>query len=66
MNNRQRILVTTFIILTGGMFCAAAIAITVLYRTAFEEERGHLVELARSQARLLSDPSEGFMLPCFQ
>ncbi len=35
------------------MFCTAAIAITALYRAASDEERMHLLEIARGQARLM-------------
>ncbi|MEE9296020.1 MAG: PAS domain S-box protein [Phycisphaerae bacterium] len=53
MTDRKRILVFSTLIMAGGILWATAIAITILYRTAFEEEQVHLVELARSQARLL-------------
>jgi PAS domain S-box-containing protein len=53
MSDRKRILVFSILIMAGGMFCAAAVTITILYRTAFEEERRHLVEIARGQARLM-------------
>ena len=53
MSDRKRILISFVFVLAGGMFCAAAIAITVLYRTAFEEERMHLLEITRGQARFM-------------
>ena len=53
MNSRERILVFSIVVMAGGMLCAAAVAIATLYRTAFEEERMHLVEIARVQARFV-------------
>lgn len=53
MGNRKRILVSSILILAGSMFCAGALAIALLYQTAFEEEQAHLVELARGQVRLI-------------
>ena len=53
MTSRRRILVFSILILAGSTICAAAVSITVLYRTAFEGERAKLMELARGQARLI-------------
>jgi len=53
MNNHKRILVFSIVVMAGGMLCAAAVAIVTLYRTAFEEERIHLAEIARGRARFM-------------
>ncbi len=53
MSDRKRILIFSILLLAASAFGTAAIAITVLYRAAFEEEKADLVELARSQASLL-------------
>ncbi len=53
MSDRKRILVFSILVLAGGMFCAAAITIAILYQTALEEEREELVEIARGQAHFM-------------
>ena len=52
MSERKRLLLLIAIMSVVSMVIAA-ITITVLYRTAFEEEKERLVETARSQARLI-------------
>jgi len=53
MSDRKRILASSIFIMAGGMFSAATIAITILYRTASGEEMAHLMEIASGQARFM-------------
>ncbi len=53
MNDRRRILVSSIFIMAGVVLCATATAITILYRTAFDEERTNLLEIATGQARFM-------------
>ena len=53
MNDRRRILVSSIFIMAGVVLCATATAITILYRTAFDEERANLLEIATGQARFM-------------
>ncbi len=39
--------------MAGGMFCAAAVTLGILYKLELEEQRDHLVEIARGQARFM-------------
>ncbi len=52
MNERKRILWLLFIMAAASL-TVAGIAVSLLYRAAFEEERARLVETAQSQARLI-------------
>ena len=52
MGDTRRILLLV-LIMTAVAASIGIAAITILYDTLFEEERAHLVETARSQARLM-------------
>ena len=52
MSERKRVLLLILIMATASLI-VAGIAIFMLYRAAFEEERARLVETAQSQARLI-------------
>jgi heme/copper-type cytochrome/quinol oxidase subunit 3 len=52
MSERKRIILLICIMATACL-TVGGIAIFLLYRTAFEEERARLVETAQSQARLI-------------
>ncbi len=52
MPERKRVLSLILIMATASLI-VAAITISMLYRTAFEEEQARLVETAQSQARLI-------------
>ncbi len=52
MNERKR-LFFLILVMTTVSLVVAGITISVLYRTALEEERERLVESAQSQARLI-------------
>jgi len=51
--NLQRRIAVLIAIMSATVFVAESIAIAILYRTAFEEERTRLIEAAKSQARLI-------------
>ena len=53
MSNRTRILVSTILIMAGGMFCAAAVTMAILYKIELKEHRHHLVEIAKGQAHFM-------------
>ncbi len=46
MSDRKRILTSSILMMAGGMFCAAAVNIAILYQTTLENEREELVEIA--------------------
>jgi PAS domain S-box-containing protein len=52
MNERKRVFLLILIMATASLI-VAGIAIFMLYRAAFDEERARLVETAQSQARLI-------------
>lgn len=52
MSERKRVLLLILIMATVSLIIAG-IAISMLYRAAFEEERARLVETVQSQARLI-------------
>ena len=52
MNGYKRILLLVLIMTAVAMIATGA-AITILYNTAFEEQRARLTEIAKSQARLI-------------
>ena len=52
MGWRSRLLLM-ILIMTGVSLAVIGISITVLYKVAFEQSQGRLVEIARSQARLI-------------
>ncbi len=53
MSHRKRILVSSILVMAGGMFCTAAVTIAILYRLELEEQRGHLMEIAEGQAHFM-------------
>lgn len=53
MNERKRLIVSAIVIMVCVAFAVAGITISILYNTAFEQQRERLVETARSQARLI-------------
>jgi len=52
MSERKRFLLLIFIMATASVI-VAGVTITMLYRTAFNEQQARLVETAQSQARLI-------------
>ncbi len=52
LTSRQRLLVLLAVMATVG-FTAGGLSLWMLYTTAFEEERSRLIEITRSQARLI-------------
>ena len=52
MSPRTRVLLL-FLIMVSIVVVAETITIGILYKTAIEEQRSHLVEIANSQARLI-------------
>lgn len=52
MSERKRILLLIFIMATCGL-TIGGVSTLLLYRTAFDQQRGRLVETAQSQARLI-------------
>ncbi len=53
MNDRRRILLSSILVMAGAGLCAAAMAITILYHTAFEARRAQLTEIAGIQAHFI-------------
>ncbi|MGP0628445.1 ATP-binding protein [Nitrospina sp. 32_T5] len=53
MRDTQRQRLVLILIMTGAAFVVVFLAIFLLYRTAFEEEKARLTETAQSQARLM-------------
>lgn len=52
MSNRKRLLLL-ILIMTAVSFASVVVAVFLLYRTAFSEERNRLVETCKSQAHLI-------------
>ncbi len=52
MTERRRIL-WLILVMIAAVTVSTAVAITVLYRTAFEQERAHLIQTAENQAHLI-------------
>ena len=52
MDEKKRVLLLIFIMAASSLM-VAGVAITMLYHTAFKEEKARLVETAQSQARLI-------------
>ena len=52
MNERKRVFFLVFIVAASTLI-VAGVAVSMLYRAAFDEERARLIETAQSQARLI-------------
>ncbi len=53
MSDRKRIVISSVLVMAGGMFCTAAVTIAILYRTDFEARRELLAATASGHARLV-------------
>jgi len=53
VSDRKRIPICSVLVLAGGMFCTAAVAIAILDQTTWEVARGEFVEIANGQTHFL-------------
>ncbi len=65
MSDCKQILIFSNLVMTGGMFCTAAVTIAMLYQTTLEDERRELVKIAIGETGdLVIAQREGDQIVC--